>query len=206
MVQFRYGNRQIATLTHSLSLKGGKWNIHSAFHKLPTLRHCINLSVKKIFMVLDLSCSPLLLLSGEEQALLDASRAVLRPFSPSRVAKCLISCLTALEMQICDTIILIAERTPRAGLSRGRQLSLVTLITSDGAGASLALGEMTVLAIIRAWVFALPQDCYRSTSCYHKVGLLHFTFAWRKRMPVDENPHLLALYNFVSFLTPYYKC
>lgn len=68
--------------------------------------------------------------------------------------------------------------------------------------ASLALGEMIVLAIIRAWVFALPQDCYRSTSCYHKVGLLHFTYAWRKRMPVDENPHLLALYNFVSFFDP----
>lgn len=68
-------------------------------------------------MVLDLSCSPLLLLSRDEQALLDASRAVLRPFSPGRLAKCVTSCLTALEMQICDTIILIDERTPRAGLS-----------------------------------------------------------------------------------------
>lgn len=63
-----------------MSLKGGRKNIHTAIHELPILHHCINLSVKKIFMVLDLSYSPLLFLSREEQALLDASRAVLRPF------------------------------------------------------------------------------------------------------------------------------
>lgn len=73
MEQFRYRNRQIAILTHSLSLKGSKGNIHTVFHELPILHHCINLSVKKIFMVLDLGCSPLLLLSRAELTLLDAS-------------------------------------------------------------------------------------------------------------------------------------
>lgn len=66
-------------------------------------------------MVLDLSCSPVLLLSREEQAVLDASRAVLRPSSPSRVVKWLTSCLTALEMQIHDTISLLEEMRGHPG-------------------------------------------------------------------------------------------
>jgi len=60
-------------------------------------------------MALGLSCSPLLLLSREEQAVLDASRAVLRLSSLRSVGKCFTSCLTTLEMQICDTVSLMEE-------------------------------------------------------------------------------------------------
>lgn len=165
MEQFRYRNRQIATLTHSLSLKGGKGNTRTVFHELAILHHCINLSVWKIFMVLHHSCSPLQLLSREEQALLDASRAVLRPFSLGRLTKCFISCLTALGMQICDAIIPRDKNTlGRAELRKAATYCYSEWLLHIIQRAPLELGEMTVLAIIRAWIFAPPQDCYWSTS------------------------------------------
>lgn len=148
MEQFRYRNRQIATLTHSLSPKGGKQNTRSAFDEPPILHHHINLPVKEICMVLGLSCSPLLLLSREELAVLDASRAVLRPSSLSRVAKWLTSCLTDLEMQIPDTISLTEETRGHPGQGRAEE------------------GTSLVLLCLINWGDRESLTCFRRASCF----------------------------------------